>query len=233
MSVNNNTGIQLEDINKSAIYAQHRLEQDYIIKQEHIDRIKYLNIFSNVELNRAVTYYCKWVLNRQMKSTCLEPYLDFDNGVTEPLRYGELVALISTEKPYSNLRVCYGDYNSVTADSHFNELMKLARKNVLVTIHNHPYGGGLSWVDIKQFINSEQTLAQIVVTNHGRVFWMIKMIDFDMAKAQAEINRIEKLHPARKGVILGSKEDIQLQKIRRAVIEPNLCKLAIVYKTIG
>lgn len=233
MSNSNSMSIQLEDINKPAINAAHVSERGIIIKQEHINRIKCPNISRDAKLNNALTYYCKWILNRQMTSECLELYMDFDNDITEPVRYGELVVLVSTVAPYSNLRVCYGDYNSITTDSRFNELLKLAKKNVLITIHNHPGGGGLSWIDIKQFINCDSVVSQVVVTNHGRLFWMTKMLDFNKDEVQAEISRIEKMHPASKGVILGSNEDIQLQRIRRAVIEPKLHEFGIIYRTIG
>lgn len=225
-------GVQLEDINKQTMYAAHRWEQDIIIKPEHIYRFKDQKIFKNSDLNRAVLEHCRWVLRTQMNSNCHELYLDFDNGITEPVKYGETLILVSMIHPYSKLKVCYGDHKNVISDSEFIELELLARKNSLITIHNHPGGGGLSWADIKLFVYYDSVQTQMVVTNHGRLFWMTKLLNFDRHKTMSVIDEIEQKYPAT-GIEPGSNAEALLQQKRRSVIEPNLYKMGIVYRTIG
>ena len=233
MSMSNNMNIQLEDINKPAINAAHVGERDKIIKPEYIENVKYLSVFSDVNLNKKIQWHCKQVLNCQMRSNDLEPYLDFDTGVTGPIRYGEIVILVSTHTPYSRLRACYGDFSSVTFDEKFKELLAISRENMTFTIHNHPYGGGLSWVDICTLLNQPALAQQIVVTNHGRIFQMTKTQKFSSIKAFAEVKDIERQYPMGVNVKSCSKQYYQIQKNRTMAIEPKLHDLGLCYLTVG
>lgn len=226
---------QIQDVNKAAIDAAHKSEKDIIISDKSIQRVGCLDLFNDKKLNEAIQKHCKWLLKRQMDNNSVEGYLDFDTGTvqTRPLRYAEIVMLMSTVKPYSNLRVCYGDHCHVEFDAKLKELLALSKENKLITIHNHPFGGGLSWVDICTFIKSDSVISSIVVTNHGRVFQLTKMTWFNQDAAVRTLDSIETSNPMSKSVQSYSVEYFRIQQKRTATIENMLYSLGLVYLTIG
>lgn len=233
MSISNNMNVQLQDINKPAINAAHVREKDRIIKSEHIKRVGCLNIFGDNNINKAIQWHCRWVLNAQATSKNFETYLDFDNGIIESLRYAEVAILVSTYPPYSRLVTCYGDYKHVEISNKAIEMFSIVKDNRLVTIHNHPGGGGLSWSDILQFIRYDQVISQIVVTNHGRVFQMTKQLYYDKNKMLKEIDKLEQKHNPGHPVKKYSPEYYKIARLKTLELEGKLFELGILYTTVG
>lgn len=49
----------------------------------------------------------------------------------------------------------------------------------------------------------------MVVTNHGRLFWMTKLLNFDRRKIMSAVDEIEQKYPAT-GIVPGSNEEALL-----------------------
>lgn len=97
--------------------------------------------------------------------------------------YGEYGMLLCIVNRCQILWEKQGDNNNVHTDQQYSKLVQSSVNNQLVFVHNHPGGGGLSWKDLKNLIQTDQIQAAVVITNHGRTFIMGKTSRFNSYNA--------------------------------------------------
>ena len=135
------------------------------ITPQAIEKVPLVNIptLSDVE-NRNIQLMHKQLLEDSMKN----------NNSNE-------VAYILSKNGVSKV---YGTENVVDfAKSHETELLlKLSPERSLDVLHNHPKGSTFSFNDIAFFVNTASVRSLTIVTNQGKVMYLVKTISVDASE---------------------------------------------------
>lgn len=146
-------GLELKDVLKQA--RKHDLKVN--ITPQAIEKVPLVNIptLSDVE-NRNIQLMHKQLLEDAMKNN-----------------YSNEVSYILSKNGVSKI---YGTENSVDfAKSHETELLlKLSPERSLDVLHNHPKGSTFSVEDIDFFVRTNSVRSLTIVTNQGKVMYLIK-----------------------------------------------------------
>lgn len=146
-------GLELKDVLKQA--KKHDLKVN--ITPQAIEKVPLVNIptLSDVE-NRNIQLMHKQLLEDAMKNN-----------------HSNEVAYILSKNGVSKI---YGTENSVDfAKSHESELLlKLSPERSLDVLHNHPKGSTFSLEDIDFFVRTNSVRSLTIVTNQGKVMYLIK-----------------------------------------------------------
>ena len=154
-------GLELKDVLKQA--KKHDLKVN--ITPQAIEKVPLVNIptLSDVE-NRNIQLMHKQLLEDSMKNN-----------------YSNEVSYILSKNGVSKI---YGTENSVDfAKSHETDLLlKLSPERSLDVLHNHPKGSTFSVEDINFFVRTNSVRSLTIVTNQGKVMYLIKTKKVSMQK---------------------------------------------------
>jgi hypothetical protein len=154
-------GLELKDVLKQA--RKHDLKVN--ITPQAIEKVPLVNIpaLSDVE-NRNIQLMHKQLLEDAMKNN-----------------HSNEVAYILSKNGVSKV---YGTENTVDfAKSHETELLlKLSPERSLDVLHNHPKGSTFSLEDIDFFVRTNSVRSLTIVTNQGKVMYLIKTKKVSMQK---------------------------------------------------
>ena len=154
-------GLELKDVLKQA--KKHDLKVN--ITPQAIEKVPLVNIptLSDVE-NRNIQLMHKQLLEDAMKNN-----------------HSNEVSYILSKNGVSKI---YGTENSVDfAKSHETELLlKLSPERSLDVLHNHPKGSTFSLEDIDFFVRTNSVRSLTIVTNQGKVMYLIKTKKVSMQK---------------------------------------------------
>ena len=146
-------GLELKDVLRQA--KKHDLKIN--ITPQAIEKVPLVNIptLSDVE-NRNIQLMHKQLLEDAMKNN-----------------YSNEVSYILSKNGVSKI---YGTENSIDfAKSHETELLlKLSPERSLDVLHNHPKGSTFSMEDIDFFVRTNSVRSLTIVTNQGKVMYLIK-----------------------------------------------------------
>lgn len=152
-SFEENNGLELKDVLRQA--KKHDLKVN--ITPQAIEKVPLVNIptLSDVE-NRNIQLMHKQLLEDAMKNN-----------------HSNEVAYILSKNGVSKV---YGTENSVDfAKSHETGLLlKLSPERSLDVLHNHPKGSTFSFEDIDFFVRTNSVRSLTIVTNQGKVMYLIK-----------------------------------------------------------
>lgn len=135
-----------------------------VIDDKSIDSVKNINIsgFDGEELEKICSLHKKLLRCAMLKNKSNE--------------VGMLVDL----KDWSEI-IVYGTENGITlkTDRSAHALICTAPKNSLLFFHNHPRNSCFSEVDLESFLTSDAIMMMSVVCNSGRLYYLLKLKDFD------------------------------------------------------
>lgn len=162
-------GLELKDVLKQA--KKHDLKVN--ITPQAIEKVPLVNIptLSDVE-NRNIQLMHKQLLEDAMKNN-----------------HSNEVAYILSKNGVSKV---YGTENTVDfAKSHETELLlKLSPERSLDVLHNHPKGSTFSFNDVAFFMNTDSVRSLTIVTNQGKVMYLVKTISVDSYEVNTILSKM-------------------------------------------
>ena len=162
-------GFELKDVLKQA--RKHDFKVN--ITPQAIEKVPLVNIpaLSDVE-NRNIQLMHKQLLEDAMKNN-----------------HSNEVAYILSKNGVSKV---YGTENTVDfAKSHETELLlKLSPERSLDVLHNHPKGSTFSFNDVAFFMNTDSVRSLTIVTNQGKVMYLVKTISVDSYEVNTILSKM-------------------------------------------